>query len=210
VIYIPSRTDITVPNALTCFRIFLAGCAAVLFASGSHTAAATWICIVASLLDYFDGWYARRYKQKTRLGMHLDPFADKVLIGVIFIAAAAALQLPWFYLFVMLVLLREIAITIYRYVIRKRFGLFTPASGLGRAKTFIQCVVGNGLLFYIFVHPGKVPERNLFLFIIMIVTLSVTIDSGLCYILPECRDGKKRSVFERLMRRVSAVKPGEV
>jgi CDP-diacylglycerol--glycerol-3-phosphate 3-phosphatidyltransferase len=208
--YAPSRSDITVPNALTCFRVVLASLAAVLFILERSTAFAAWICITASLLDYFDGWYARRYHQKTRLGAHLDPFADKVLIGVMFITAAAIMRSVWFYFFVVMIIIREVAITVYRFVKRRRSGLFTPASGLGRIKTFVQCIVGDGLLFYIFIHPRKVPEQNMFLFIIMIVTLSVTIDSGMRYVLPRCHDGKKRSILERLAHWIFAIRAREV
>ena len=196
----PRRSDVTVPNALTMLRIVLAAIAAFLFFYGRYTAAAAWMCIVASILDYFDGWYARRYKQKTKLGMHLDPFADKVLIAVVFISIAAVFRYIWFTFFVVLLILREIVITGYRAVRMKRSGKLTPSSTMGKVKTLIQCVVGDGLLFYIFIYPQKVPERSIFLFIIMIVTLSVTLDSGLRYMLPMCRDGKRRSILERLGR----------
>jgi CDP-diacylglycerol--glycerol-3-phosphate 3-phosphatidyltransferase len=204
----PSRSDITVPNALTCFRILLALSAAVFFVMKRNTDIAALMC--ASLLDYFDGWYARRYHQKTKLGAHLDPFADKVLIAVMFIAVAAVVRSGWFYFFTAIIIIREVAITIYRSVRKRRSGLFTPASNLGRIKTFVQCVVGDGLLFYIFVYPKKVPERGLFLFIIMIVTLSVTIDSGMRYILPRCPDGKKRSILERLAHWIFGIRAREV
>lgn len=208
--FLPSRSDVTVPNVLTLVRIVLAVIAAIIFSYGNNTAAATWMCIVASLLDYFDGWYARRFRQKTRLGMHLDPFADKVLIAVVFITIAAVLRHNWFSFMVTLLLLREIAVTWYRTARRKRSGQLTPASKMGKIKTFIQCAVGDGLLFYIFIYPKRVPERNLFLFIIMIVTVSVTLDSGMRYVLPRCRDGKRRSLLERLGRWIFATRAREV
>jgi len=210
VVILPRRSDVTVPNVLTMFRIVLAVIAALLFFFRRDTAAAAWMCITASMLDYFDGWYARRYRQKTKLGMHLDPFADKVLIAVVFITIAAVLRYIWFTFFVALLILREIVITGYRTVKKKRSGTLTPASTMGKVKTFIQCVVGDGLLFYIFIYPQKVPERNLFLFIIMIVTLSVTLDSGMRYLLPRCRDGKRRSLLERLGRLIFATRAREV
>ncbi len=209
-VFLPKRSDVTVPNALTLFRIILAAIAALLFLRGSDTATAAWMCIIASILDYFDGWYARRFSQKTKLGMHLDPFADKVLIAVVFVTIAAVLRDIWFSFFVGLILLREIMVTVYRTVRRQRSGKLTPASTMGKVKTFIQCVVGDGLLFYIFIHPQRVPERSLFLFIIMIVTISVTVDSGIRYLLPKCRDGKRRSLLERLGRWIFATRAREV
>jgi len=207
---LPGRSDVTVPNVLTMFRIVLAVIAALLFSYGRETAAAAWMCIAASILDYFDGWYARRFRQKTRLGMHLDPFADKVLIAVVFITIAAVLRYNWFTFLVALILAREIAVTWYRTVRRKRSGQLTPASTMGRIKTFIQCLVGDGMLFHLFIHPREVPERNIFLFIIMIVTVAVTLDSGMRYLLPRCSDGKKRSLLERLGRWIFAIRAREV
>ena len=204
------RSDVTVPNVLTMFRIVLAAFAALFFYLGHETELAAWMCITASILDYFDGWYARRFSQKTRLGMHLDPLADKILIAIVFITIAFVLSYLWFTFFVILLLLREIVITAYRRVRRKRSGKLTPASMMGRVKTFIQCLVGDGLLFYIFIYPKKVPGRSLFLFIIMIVTLSVTIDSGMRYLLPKCSDGKRRSLLERLGRWIFAFRAREV
>jgi CDP-diacylglycerol--glycerol-3-phosphate 3-phosphatidyltransferase len=142
--------------------------------------------------------------------MHLDPLADKILIAIVFITIASVLDFIWFTFFVGLLLLREIVITGYRTVRRKRSGKLTPASMMGRIKTFIQCIVGDGLLFYIFIYPQKVPGRSLFLFIIMIVTLSVTLDSGMRYLLPKCSDGKRRSLLERLGRLIFATRAREV
>ena len=192
------------------FRIILAVIAALFFLYGHQTVVAAWMCIAASILDYFDGWYARKFRQKTRLGMHLDPFADKVLMAVVFITIASVMRYSWFSFLVALILAREIAVTWYRRARRKRSGRLTPASTMGRIKTFIQCVVGDGMLFYIFVYPREVPERNIFLFIIMIVTVAVTLDSGMRYLLPRCSDGKKRSLLERLGRWIFAIRAREV
>lgn len=36
--------------------------------------------VLASLSDAFDGWVARRFNQRSRLGVLLDPLADKALV----------------------------------------------------------------------------------------------------------------------------------
>ncbi|MDD3642443.1 MAG: CDP-diacylglycerol--glycerol-3-phosphate 3-phosphatidyltransferase [Candidatus Krumholzibacteria bacterium] len=195
-----SRQDVTVPNALTVLRIIIAlSAGALLMRSRQNGMLAAVLVVAASLLDFFDGWYARRYRQTTRLGVHLDPFADKVLISVIFISLAREIASPWFSLFVGIIVLREASITIYRMILHRRSGSLLAASMLGKAKTVIQCVVGCGLMFYIYVYPGRIPGNTAAVFALMAFAVFVTIDSGLRYLLPRCQDGKKRSVTERLL-----------
>ncbi len=204
-----SRKDFSVPNIMTCLRILMAIAAGILFylKYGSFAAA---LCILASVLDYFDGWYARRYKQSTKLGAHLDPFADKILIAVVFIALSFTVRWPWFSFLVTMILLREASITVYRMMILRRSGQFVPASRLGKIKTTVQCVVGDMLLFYVFIFPRSVPESATIIFLALLVTFFITIDSGLRYVLPSCSDGKKRSALERLYQLIFGVRAREM
>jgi CDP-diacylglycerol--glycerol-3-phosphate 3-phosphatidyltransferase len=195
------RRDLTVPNVLTVLRILMALAAAALLVSGSgHRTLAATLLLSSMLLDYFDGWYARRFHQTTSLGAHLDPFADKVMIAVIFITLMLEFRSAWFSLFVCVILVREIIITIFRWRVHERSGTLVPASQLGKVKTVIQCIVGGAMIFYIYIYPGTVPESRQLIFIAMLLTTVITLDSGLCYVLPSCSDGKKRSVVERLIQ----------
>ena len=75
------------PNKLTIARIALTVyfvMALLLPASGwirSHfpfgKTTALIIFIVASLTDWWDGWYARKHKMETTFGSLIDPLADK-------------------------------------------------------------------------------------------------------------------------------------
>jgi CDP-diacylglycerol--glycerol-3-phosphate 3-phosphatidyltransferase len=185
--------------------------AAMLFVRGdSYGSVAASMLIIASALDFFDGWYARKFKQTTSLGAHLDPFADKVMIAVIFITLSIRFWWSWFTLFVAVILLREIIITVYRMMIHNRSGTLVPASLLGKVKTVIQYIVGDILIFYIYIYPGRMLGHHWLIFIAMMITMAVTVDSGLRYILPSCADGKKRSVIERLMQWIFGIGAREV
>lgn len=195
---------------MTCLRMLMAVAAGILFQHGQYGSFAAILCIVASVLDYFDGWYARRYRQSTKLGAHLDPFADKVLVAVVFIALSFTVRWPWFSFLVAMILLREASMTVYRMVIRRRSGRFVPASRLGKIKTTVQCVVGDTLLFYVFIYPRSVPESAIVIFLALLATFFITIDSGLRYVLPSCSDGKKRSALERLYQLIFGVRAREM
>ncbi|MBN1885558.1 MAG: CDP-alcohol phosphatidyltransferase family protein [Candidatus Krumholzibacteriota bacterium] len=199
----------TVPNLLTSLRILMAITAACLFAGTEATAVAALLCIAASMLDWLDGWYARRFGQTTDLGAHLDPAADKILAGVIYVALAARFRWPWFSYLVGVMAVREAAVTLYRLVRRRRTGHLMPASRLGKAKTLVQCVVGDVLLFWTFVRPGTTPFFTREVFALMLLTTVLTVDSGLRYLLPRCPDGKKRSVTERIAQAVFGVRARE-
>ena len=194
-----SRKEITVPNIMTLLRIIMAVMAAFLIRVPGRAGLAAWMLIFASILDYFDGWYARKFHQKTRLGAHLDPFADKVLITVVFLIIATTIKTTWFYFFVGVILLREILVTVYRIVVRRNAGVFVPASWLGKIKTTVQCLVGDGMLFYLFIFPAKIPEKYWVIFVLMLLAAVITVDSGLGYVLPKCSDGKNRSIIERIL-----------
>jgi CDP-diacylglycerol--glycerol-3-phosphate 3-phosphatidyltransferase len=205
------RRDFTVPNVLTVLRMLMASAAAILLSTGSgRRGLAASLLLVAMLLDYFDGWYVRKFRQTTSLGAHLDPFADKVMIAVIFIAIAVDMHSPWFTFFVCVILARELGITIFRWRVHERSGALVPASPLGKAKTLVQCIVGGSMIFYIYMYPGRVPENHQSIFVVMLVTTFLTVDSGLRYVLPRCSDGKKRSVVERLIQHVFGVGAREV
>jgi CDP-diacylglycerol--glycerol-3-phosphate 3-phosphatidyltransferase len=204
------RRDITVPNALTVLRMLMTVAAAsILISSDRHIVAAS-LLLFAMILDYFDGWYARKFRQTTGLGAHLDPFADKMMMAVIFITLAVELKSTWFTFLVCIIMARELVITIYRWRVNERSGKLVPASQMGKIKTLVQCIVGGSLIFYIYIYPGVVPENYQLIFIAMMLTSFITIDSGLRYLLPSCRDGKKRSVLERLIQHVFGIGAREV
>jgi CDP-diacylglycerol--glycerol-3-phosphate 3-phosphatidyltransferase len=89
----------TVSNALTLLRVILVLPVAILLRedSGSHRITVIALICLAVLTDYFDGYFARRMNQVTRLGKILDPVADKVAIAIVGLVMAGSGLLPvWF------------------------------------------------------------------------------------------------------------------
>jgi CDP-diacylglycerol--glycerol-3-phosphate 3-phosphatidyltransferase len=137
---------LTVPNLLTLSRVAMAVAAAGLAAASRAADVAVALLVAAALLDAFDGWYARTFAQSSNLGKHLDPFADKVLVAVIFawIGADADSTLVW--VAVAVAIAREVAMTLLRSYSLRRRGRFIPANSLGRLKMFLQCASGLSIL----------------------------------------------------------------
>ena len=92
---------------------------------------------VAVLTDYLDGYFARRRNQVTKLGILLDPIADKLLTTAAFLSLVEMGAAPaWM---VMLILGREFAVTGLRNIAAGR-GIIIAASGLGKGKMVVQVV----------------------------------------------------------------------
>lgn len=95
------------------------------------------IFTVASLTDFFDGYIARSWNQKTKLGAILDPLADKMLtlaafLGLMMIDRANA----WA---VYLILVREFFITGFRVVLATE-NINVAAKFSGKLKTTLQMI----------------------------------------------------------------------
>jgi CDP-diacylglycerol--glycerol-3-phosphate 3-phosphatidyltransferase len=102
------------PNILTIGRILLVPIlVTVLF---TKVEGKEWyglgLFLAAALTDFLDGYFARRWHQITRLGMILDPAADKILMASAFISLVElnpAVTPAWM---VALILAREFAVGI--------------------------------------------------------------------------------------------------
>lgn len=95
------------------------------------------IFLVAALTDYLDGFIARRRNQVTKLGVLLDPIADKLLVSAAFISLVELGLAPaWM---VVIIIGREFAVSGLRSV-ASSFGVTIPASIWGKYKTLSQVV----------------------------------------------------------------------
>lgn len=84
---------INIPNFLSMLRIVSIPLLIILLSYDEHAGAFT-VFICAALSDGLDGFIARRFKQKTKVGAYLDPIADKLLLNSSFIAFALMGLIP--------------------------------------------------------------------------------------------------------------------
>ena len=129
------------PNSLTLLRIFLVPFLVVVLLTkfDGKTWFALGIFLIAAATDLLDGYFARRYKKVTRLGMLLDPIADKLLISAALISLVEmdpAIAPAWM---VVIIIGREFAVSGLRSIAAQQ-GVMINASPLGKGKTITQVI----------------------------------------------------------------------
>lgn len=102
-----SRIGLNLPNLISLGRLLLVPLAISLILEGSYWAA-FWVFVMAGASDALDGFIAKRFDRRTRLGALLDPLADKVLLVSVYVTLGIAGQL-WAWL-VVLVVFRDVMI----------------------------------------------------------------------------------------------------
>ena len=168
------------PNLITMARIALAPLFIwVLFIYPNPAAHERWIVVflfvLASATDGVDGALARKRNQVTDLGKLLDPIADKVLIGGALIALSLLGQVNWW--ITGLILIREIGITIYRFVVIK--DRVIAASGGGKLKTIMQSIAVG---FYLSPLAGYWAPVGILQQGLLYIALVLTVVSGVQYL----------------------------
>jgi cardiolipin synthase len=96
--------DLNLPNLITFARLLCVPFAIWLIAEERY-GAAFWVFVGAGVSDALDGYVAKRFDRRTRLGALLDPIADKALLAGVYVSLGAAGMVPvWL---VVLVVLRD-------------------------------------------------------------------------------------------------------
>ena len=154
------------------------------------------IFIVASLTDWWDGWYARRHKLETSFGMLLDPLADKILTTAAFICfveqpsyrAGVPLVQAWMAL---TIVARDFLVTGLRLLAAQQ-GVVLRAERLGQHKTASQMVA----IILILLGLAAREDWHCFgmncyrfdtgfsrlAFVLMLITVGLTVLSGITFL----------------------------
>mgnify|MGYP005832172083 CR=1 FL=1 len=128
-----------IPNVLTVFRISLVPFFVLtLFRQKPASASVALVLFaVAALTDYFDGFLARKLQTQTCIGEFLDPLADKLLVGGAFVSFSFIPELGIPLWLVLIILLREAAVTLLRVIAIRRGASMKTELG-GKIKTAVQ------------------------------------------------------------------------
>lgn len=86
--------------------------------------------------DWLDGYFARKWDQVSRLGMLLDPLADKLLVSATMLGLCFTdvFPAPWGWIYLGFTVLREAGVALWQTV--RTPGVIIPATIWGKVKTF--------------------------------------------------------------------------
>lgn len=179
------------PIFLTCIRLVLAPVFLFLYLSyntiGISPTALPYILlsivIVAETTDFYDGHFARLYKQVTVLGQVLDPMSDSLYhISLFLTFTQPPVQIPIF--LVMVFLYREIMISGLR-IICAICGFTLSARRSGKIKSVVQGISIIIVLLLLIPHSlGMMSNETLYIFSTVSVTIAAiyTLLSGADYL----------------------------
>jgi len=139
----------SLPNILTLSRIFavpiLVG---LLWYPGwefGYLLAFALYCLMG-ITDYFDGYLARAQGTVSKLGVFLDPIADKIMIAAVVVMLVATRDIAgWHVIAGIIILIREIAVSGLREFLAD-LRVSMPVTRLAKWKTTFQLVALGALI----------------------------------------------------------------
>lgn len=169
---------LNLPNLLSIFRILLVPPLVVVLLT-KFEGKEWWglaLFLIAAIMDFFDGYLARRRKQVTRLGTLLDPAADKILVSAAYISLVEMNPHAVPSWLVVVIIAREFAVGSLRSFAAAE-NLVIPAGFSGKIKTVVQ-IVSIALLI---IHNQLEKEFGRIAPLSLWVAMLITVYSGIEY-----------------------------
>ena len=151
---------LTLPNLLTLSRIVTVPLLVALLWpaeqgarwTNGYALAFALYCLMG-ITDYFDGYLARAKGTVSKLGIFLDPIADKIMVGAVILMLSATRDIAGPHIVAaMVILLREIAVSGLREFLAG-LQVSVPVSRLAKWKTTFQIIALGALIL-----AGAVPH----------------------------------------------------
>lgn len=168
------------PIILTLSRIFLVPIFILIVYQ--HPVMGAIVFCIASLTDFLDGYLARHFGEVTKLGIILDPIADKLLVVSALIVLVDMERLPaWI---VIIIIVREFLVTGLRAIALSKNIIISAETG-GKIKTIFQmiaifCLILAGSIIDIEVYDFDLYDIGL---IFIWIALALSVISGIQYAL---------------------------
>lgn len=155
---------------------------------------ATLVFILGAISDYYDGHFARMYKEETNFGKFIDPIADKLLVSTALIAMVEFRPITYTPAWIAIVIIaREFCVTGLRMICSPK-GNLIEVSNLGKWKTTAQLTaIITALVFISFrvlidtyqwkeVGAWFLPANGPIITVLMIIAVIMTLYSGYDYL----------------------------
>ncbi|PTQ12877.1 CDP-diacylglycerol--glycerol-3-phosphate 3-phosphatidyltransferase [Sphingomonas oleivorans] len=156
---------LTLPNILTLSRILAVPLlVALLWRPGwFEYALAFGLYVLMGVTDYFDGYLARAQGTVSKLGVFLDPIADKIMVAAVIVMLVFTRDVDnWHVVAALVILLREIAVSGLREFLAD-LRVSVPVSKLAKWKTTFQLIsLGAIILGGALPHMGWIRDIGLF------------------------------------------------
>jgi cardiolipin synthase (CMP-forming) len=168
--------ELNLPNLITLARL-LSVPLTIWLIFGERYGAAFWVFVGAGVSDALDGYIAKRFDRRTRLGALLDPAADKAMLVGVYVTLGLAGQLPgWL---VALVVLRDFLIVLGFFLMRDA----TAAQQLGPLYiSKVNTLVQIALVGFVLARLGLSVETGAATWLLIAATALTTVLSGLLYL----------------------------
>jgi len=137
------------------------------------------VFLAASITDYLDGFFARKYNHESELGAILDPIADKILTLFLIITLGLHLESAYFSFIGAIILAREFWVSALRDLNSRTGNTHaTKVSILAKLKTTLQLSSFSGFLLGIYLNNMLILFLSNF---ILFSALLLTLYTGLLY-----------------------------
>jgi cardiolipin synthase len=130
----PSTRILTIPNLLSFARLLGVPVFLWLVLVPEADGWAFLLLAVAGASDWVDGYLARRLNQRSRLGVILDPLADRLYIAATLLGLALRELIPWW--LVGILVARELFLLTLVPMLRRSGRLALPVTYIGKSATF--------------------------------------------------------------------------
>ena len=139
----------SLPNILTCSRIFAVPLLAFFLWwpewRAGYLIGFVLYCVIA-ITDFFDGYLARAQGTVSKLGIFLDPIADKIMIAAVILLLVFTRDIDGYHVIAaLMILLREIIVSGLREFLAT-LQVSMPVTQLAKWKTTFQLVAFGALI----------------------------------------------------------------
>jgi cardiolipin synthase (CMP-forming) len=171
-----SRLGLNLPNLITLGRLMLVPLVIWLILDARY-GLAFWVFVGAGVSDGLDGFIAKRFDRRTRLGALLDPIADKTLLVSVYVTLGWADDLPlWL---VIMVVFRDAMI----------IGGFLLVQTIAAPKRFDPLYISKlntlaqiALVCFVLARRGIGADAETLTFLLILAVAATTALSGLSYL----------------------------